>query len=118
MATPRHTLEGQSGGTPTAQSPLPWDSLDERVFLAGLQTVSNISKQKGSQSDLFPLHHVLLAYLLPVPPRGKGSDAAATCGAVKLSGGGCGEEEEEEEEEEKEEEVLQRETEQNWVKRQ
>lgn len=44
---------------------------------------------------------VLLAYLLSVPPKGKGPDAAATCGIVKLSGGRCREEEDEEEKEEK-----------------
>lgn len=48
--------------------------------------------------------------------------AAATCGAVKLSGGGCREEEEaeegEEEEEQEEDKVLRGGTEQNWVKRQ
>lgn len=59
---------------------------------------------------------MLLAYLLPVPPKGKGPDAAATCGIVKLSGGRC--REEEDGEGRKKEQVLQRETEQNWVKRQ
>lgn len=61
---------------------------------------------------------VPLAYLTLVPLREKGPDAAAACGVVKRRGSGCREEKGEEEKKEEEGEVLQRESEQNWVKTQ